>query len=135
MTTPVSGPGPFSQRTDKQPIRDIPNADYGEQSAFRGLQAAAPLAADNGQVQQAMGGPDFSNLIGLNEPSQQPNTPVTDGANSGPGADMSALGLGNPDDQQRALLTSYLPALEFLANQPGTSSAARNAVRRIKAEI
>lgn len=135
MSTPVSGPGPFSQRTDRQPIRDIPNADYGEQTAFRDLQSAAPLAADNSQVQQAMGGPDFSSLVGLNEPSQMPGTPVTDGANSGPGADMSALGLSNPDDEQRAVLASYLPALEFLANRPGTSSAARNAVRRIKAEI
>jgi len=131
VTTPVSGPGPFSQRTDRQPMADLPNADYGEQKAFQALQSGAPLAADSGQAP----GPDLSGLVGLGEPSQQPGTPVTDGADGGAGVGMDALGLGDPDAQSKAQLASYLPALEFMANRPGTSAAARNAVRRIKATI
>lgn len=49
MTSPtparVSGPGQLSQRTDNgQPLRDLPNAKYGEGKEFRQLQQAAPLA-------------------------------------------------------------------------------------------
>lgn len=48
MTSPaqVSGPGRFSRRTDVggQPIRELPDAKYGEAKAFREAQKAAPLA-------------------------------------------------------------------------------------------
>jgi hypothetical protein len=32
-------------------------------------------------------------------------------------------------------MASYLPALEFIANQPGSSDAARNLVRQIKGSL
>lgn len=49
MTTPtparVSGPGQLSQRTDGgQPLRDLPDARYGEAKALMDQQRAAPLA-------------------------------------------------------------------------------------------
>jgi hypothetical protein len=52
MTGPavVSGPGAMSQRTDApgQPIRSLPNPDYGEAQAFEESQKAAPLASAPG---------------------------------------------------------------------------------------
>lgn len=140
MSTPVSGPGPFSKRTDMGQKRyDIPNADYGEQKSYQQLQAGAPMAAQGGLPP----GTDFNSLFGnaadriipLNAESNQPNTPVTDGAELGAGAGLDVLGLSNPDDETKAKLAAWLPALEYLANQPGSSTAARNAIRRAKAGL
>lgn len=46
MTAAVSGPGALSKRTDTggQPIRELPDPDYGEATAFRESQKGAPLA-------------------------------------------------------------------------------------------
>lgn len=141
---PVSGPGKFSQRTDRQPIRDIPNADYGEQTAYKQLQQDAPMARQPDMPPaSAMRGMDFASLFGnpadrvvpMGADSQEPNTPVTDGANFGPGADSSSLGLKAPDAQSNAQLASWLPALEFLASKPDSSIQARALVRSIKAML
>lgn len=131
---PVSGPGKFSQRTDRQPIAQLNNADYGEQKAYKQLQQDAPMASAPGMpgtpdLGQMFGGA-AANVIPMNSPTGQPGTPVTDGANSGPGADMSAMGISPTTDNH--VLMAYLPALEFMANQPGSSDAARNLVRQIK---
>src|SRR5215475_11120255 len=89
MSTPaakVSGPGQFSQRTDKQAKVDIPNADYGEQQAYQQLESGAPMAASPGQpsnvsnpqvnLSQLFQGAS-ANVVGLNQPTQRPNEPVT----------------------------------------------------------
>jgi hypothetical protein len=46
MTMPVSGPGPYSQRTDKQPIREVTGLPYGEGQALTEQQQSA--GADRG---------------------------------------------------------------------------------------
>jgi hypothetical protein len=138
MGTPVSGPGKFSQRTDKQPMASLNNADYGEQKAYKQLQQDAPMAA-SGDLPP--GGMDFASLFGnpasrvvpLTEDSRQPGVPVTDGANAGMGAGIEALGLTPEDAQTRAQQAAWLPAYEAMANKPGSSSAARALVRQIKA--
>jgi len=138
---PVSGPGKFSQRTDRQPIQQIPNADYGEQKAYRALQQDAPVAASSGMPQGSM---DFASLFGnpadrvvpMGAESTQPGTPVTDGAALGMGQGMDALGLGVSRSQQDLKnLASQLPVLEYMANQPNASWALRNAVRMIKGSL
>jgi hypothetical protein len=137
---PVSGPGKFSQRTDKQPMQSLNNADYGEQKAYKQLQQDAPMASQPSVP--AGQGMDFSSLFGnaasrvipLGQESGMPNTPVTDGAALGPGAGPEALGLGPADAQTAAKLQAWLPALEFMANKPDSSSAARALVRRLKAQ-
>lgn len=135
MTTPVSGPGQFSQRTDKAVSaanNTLPNAQYGENADYQDLKSAAPMPS-GGQIAQnftSLFGNPSANVVGLNADSQMPNVPVTDGAASGPGQGLEALSSsGNPD---KAVLSSYLVALEFLANQPGSSDSARNLVRQIK---
>lgn len=82
---PVSGPGALSQRTDGgagQPIRDWPDAGYGENKSYRAQQAGAPLAQS----------PGLPPVIPLDAPSQRPGEPVTAGAPLGPGPGPEALG-------------------------------------------
>lgn len=139
MAIPVSGPGPYSQRTDRQAIAQLPNAGYGEQKAYKQLQQDAPVAQTNGTPQ----GMDFASLFGnpgdrvipMGADSNQPGTPVTDGAALGAGAGVGALGLTAEDAQAKANMASTLPAAEFLANKPDSSAAARNMIRRMKASI
>lgn len=136
---PVSGPGKFSQRTDRQPIAQLPNADYGEQKAYKQLQQDAPMAAAPGVPPgQSM---DFASMFGnpagrvvpLNAESAQPGVPVTDGASLGAGAGTNAMGFSQPRSQQDLQnLASQLPVLEFMANQPNASWGLRQLVRSIK---
>lgn len=137
---PVSGPGQLSRRTDGgpsdqgQPVRVPTGGNYGDAAAMQKLQQQAPLAeSPGGQVSPGL-------LSGLTIPpgtpigaeSEQPGTPVTAGADLGPGADSSALGLTPQSDDDMKRLLQYLPVFEHMAEQPGSSSAARNLVRELK---
>ena len=133
---PVSGPGALSKRTDGgpgQPVRAPSGGAYGERQSLEQMQQAAPLSAtpggDVGRPQLA----DVSEgLVGLDAPTQQPDTPVTAGAAMGEGPGPEALGLPNAPDQDLRRLVAYLPVFEHMANQPGSSKAARNLVRQLK---
>ena len=134
----VAGPGKFSKRTDKavgEANRSLPNAEYGEQAAYKEQQQGAPMAqAPGGNVDFAsLFGDPASRVVPLNEPSAQPGTPVTDGAAMGPGAGQEALGLTDQRKADLEGLAPYVPVLEFMANQPGASWAMRNVVRKVKA--
>lgn len=133
---PVSGPGALSQRTDGGPAdtqaaQYISGLPYGEGQAMMAQQQAAPMAA--------AGMPAPAPIVPLNAPTQRPNEPVTAGANAGLGPDMSSLGLGARDvaanDEARATLMSYMPALLQVASQPGTSPETRNIIRRLREMI
>lgn len=138
---PVSGPGALSKRTDGgpgQPVRVPTGGQYGDATQLRQAQQGAPMAQSPGGDQSSPGllaglsiptGPVFG------APSMQPDTPVTDGAATGPGAGPEALGLPVQQDQDMQALVRYLPVLEHVANQPGASAAARNMVRAIKAQV
>lgn len=135
---PVSGPGALSKRTDgpmgggSQPVRAPSGGAYGERQELEQLQQAAPVAASPGGV--ASGAPTdvAADVIGLGEPSQRPDEPVTAGAAMGAGPGLESLGLPNqPGDDMKALLP-YLPVLESMANRPGASRASRNLVRQLK---
>lgn len=138
---PVSGPGALSKRTDggpgKQPIRTPTGGGYGEGQALTDLQRAEPLAATPGggatpRAQLLAGLGAGGNVIGLDQPTQEPDTPVTAGAALGPGPGPEALGLPNQPDEDMQALLQYLPVFEMMANIPGSSRAARNLVRRLK---
>jgi|SRR5881409_3228810 len=137
MSTPVSGPGQFSKRTDKavgQANRSLPNADYGEQAQYQQQLQGAPMAQDQGGGQgfSSMFGDPSQNVVGLGEDTTMPDVPVTDGADSGPGAGSEVLPGGQPD-ANISKLRAYLPALEYMADN-GNSDAARNLVRQIQAQ-
>jgi hypothetical protein len=134
---PVSGPGALSKRTDGgpgQPVRTPSGGAYGERQAMEQMQQAAPLAAspggDVGAPQPA--GDVSANVVGLDAGTQMPDTPVTAGAATGDGPGLEALGLPNAPDQDLRRLVAYLPVFEHMANQVGSSKAARNLVRQLK---
>jgi len=133
---PVSGPGRFSQRTDLgdvQKAQDLPNADYGEQQAFQAQQAGAPMAADSGQAPPAQaGGNPSAAVIPMSAPSNNPNEPVTSGADSGAGPGLASLGLPNQPSQDMTKLQGYLPVLNYMSSLPGASWALQNMVRDVK---
>lgn len=139
MSTPVSGPGQFSQRTDKavsDASRSLPNAQYGENKDYQDQKAGADMAQSQdvtGMNFNDLFGNPASRVTGLGEGTSQPGTPVTSGAAAGAGPGTEALtGPQNPDNQNMA---AYLVALEFMANQPGSSDSARNLVRQMKSQM
>lgn len=85
---PVSGPGALSRRTDggpAQPVRELPDAQYGEGKAFRETQQAAPLAASPSGPSGGLTPVSPPNVVGFDEPTTKPGEPVTAGAAMGPG--------------------------------------------------
>lgn len=139
---PVSGPGALSQRTDsgpsdsKQPVRVPTGGQYGDATQLRQLQQAAPVAASAGGGQAPppglLAGLSLPPGVSFAEGTTRPDEPVTAGAASGAGPGPESLGLPNQEAQDVAALQAYLPVFEHLANQPGSSSAARNLVRALK---
>lgn len=140
MTTP-SGPGQFSQRTDKAVSganTSLPNAMYGEAKEYEEQRTGADMAkspsgggppVDIGSLMGAM----RPEAVGLGEESSMPDTPVTDGAALGPGAGPEVLTSSQPTSST-AYLAAYLPALEWMADQPNSSDSARNLVRQMKSQ-
>lgn len=134
---PVSGPGALSRRTDggpggKQPIRVPTGGNYGEATQLQSLQQAAPLGASPGGDTRPPMDLALPEGPGFGEATQMPDVPVTDGAALGAGAGLEALGLQNQPDADMQRLLQYLPVFEHMANQPGSSKAARNLVRALK---
>lgn len=136
---PVSGPGALSKRTDgpqgggSQPVRAPSGGDYGARKELEDMQQAVPLAASPGGDVGAPQPADITEgLVGFDAPTQNPEEPVTAGAERGAGPGLEALGLPNQPDEDAMQLIKYLPTFEHMANQPGSSRAARNLVRQLK---
>lgn len=117
---PMSPPGAMSQRTDlpTQGAMDLPDAAYGEQQEFQDIQGAAPM----------MG----AQPVGMFADTQRPETPVTDGANYGPGAGLDAV--QTPDMMKADIqkIAKYLPAFERMAAREDTPESFRNFVQYIR---
>lgn len=127
---PVSGPGPFSARTDKgpgQPIRALPNAGYGETKDFEQIQSGAQMAA----------APQGPSVVPLHAPTQRPNEPVTAGASMGPGAGREALGIPSPAEERLndlGKLAQYLPLMEMYAGTPMSSGTMKSFVKYLRSQ-
>lgn len=139
QAAPVSGPGALSKRTDgpqgggSQPVRVPTGGAYGSGEELRNLQQAAPLSESQGGDVPAPASADITaGLIGFDQPSQQPGTPVTHGADMGAGADLASLNLPTQQGDDMKALLKYLPVFEHMANSPTSSKAARNLVRALK---
>lgn len=142
----VSGPGAYSQRTDTggQPIRSLPDPAYGEATAFRDAQKAAPLAdsASGGpkgpypsDIARTAGAnpepigqaPPQEALPGLFDPTQRPDEPVTHGAPLGAGANAIAGLPGMPGEFNPAHLRDSL-APYFAADTTGMIATLANSL-------
>lgn len=134
---PVSGPGALSRRTDgRQAVRDLPNAGYGENAAFRAAEQSAPMAQAPGAPALSLA-PDTSGIVPLGAPTQRPSEPLTAGLSGGPGAGPSMPAQTAPQltPDQRQRLISYLPALLFAASQPDASPSMRQFVRNLRGDL
>lgn len=129
---PVSNPGAGSQRTDgrpgEQPMRDLPNAKYGEAAQFTDVQAGAPMAGGASPVPSA---------VPLGAPTQRPDEPVTAGnpLGAGPGPQAAGIEMRTMDEQDAQALKSQLPMLEYMANMPNSAPSLRAIVRRLKGNL
>jgi hypothetical protein len=139
---PASGPGRLARRTDGgpgQPIRDLPNAKYGENAAFRTAQQAAPMSpngAGSGAAPAAPSlGPDLSGIVGLGEPSQRPDEPITAGMPFGAGPGPTTAPDTNMTPEVAARLRSYLPVLILLASQDDVDPHTKQFVRQLRGEL
>lgn len=132
MGTPVAGPGPYSERTDRQPVREMPATEYGERQETTAIQGAAPMAASPMNPEVAGAGAAAARVPGMGGPSGDAR-PVTDGADVGPGQGREALSSSRPaqSNENAAMMTVF----EFMANRPGRSDSARNLVRKMKGQI
>lgn len=133
----VSGPGALSARTDGRPtVQNLDNAKYGENQQFREIQSGAPLgAAPSGPTS---GAPAEPMPTPLSAPSAMPGQPVTHGADAGPGANSSVLGLPDQSDEVADLKRRYGPILGVLiriADSPTASQQLRDEVRYVISKI
>lgn len=142
----VSGPGSLSKRTDggpgknngRQPIAELSDAGYGEQSEFRSIQQGAPIQKVAAPTGGAPGGapPQGALPPALDAPSGRPGEPVTSGVGVGDGAGPDVLGLGDPsswaaDDLRYA--KRYLPTLQYIVDStPQASPQTRALVRYLR---
>ncbi len=117
---PVSGPGAMSQRTDGGPTQSakyMSGLPYGQGQAQMQQQTSAPMAgnptaAAQVNVDSAAQAPQMPQTVGMFEPTQRPDEPITAGMDFGPGPDSSVLGLPTPpkedDPAIRAIQALYM---------------------------
>ena len=97
----VSGPGKFAKRTDLE----VESTGYGDKVAYDANKSGAPLerAQKNPMLSEAPQVPmasAFGPSVGLYDPTQRPDEPVTAGINMGEGPGSEALML-NPNAGQK----------------------------------
>jgi hypothetical protein len=139
---PASGPSGLSQRTDggpQQAMQQLSGAKYGEQKSFQQAQAGAPMAASPSPGQPSTAGSGAGPAMPhggagavtpFTAPTARPGEPVTSGAARGPGPGTAALNLPpTTNKQDYVALRPALPALQFLANMPGSSPGIKQFVR------
>lgn len=107
----VSGPGPYAKRTDLQYKPDA----YGEGVQYAAEKAGAPLARAQkspllSEAPKVSGvQPAMPAGVGLFEPTQRPNEPITQGVDVGPGAGSNALMMGKSIGKLSDTLAKMLP--------------------------
>jgi hypothetical protein len=127
----VSGPGRLSKRTDRQPVRQLTDAAYGEQASFRQAQQGAPMVNTANPATAMPAAAPGAGVVPLDAPTERPGEPVTAGAPVGAGPGPEVLGLPNPRSEAQELV-KYLPMLERRANSPESSQTLRNIVQYLK---
>jgi hypothetical protein len=112
------------------PVQAASGQAYGARKQQEDAQRAIPMASAPGMSQPAM---SPEQIPSLTDPTTRPNEPVTAGLPVGPGPGPEALGGALEPDTGLTDMLAYLPMLEFLASQPGSSAQTRQMVRRLRA--
>jgi hypothetical protein len=127
-----------SKKSTEQPRRAPTGLPQGEHKALMDQQAAIPLPNAQGRMSNAIASaesqasPIPTNLLGR-PTSDRPTEPVTTGILGGgtPGPEAIAP-IIKPVDQDLAGMVRWLPVLETLADDEGSSNAMRSFVRRLR---
>lgn len=115
-TEQPGGPGQFARRTDRQPVRQVTDAAYGEQKTFREQQQAAPMVNTNQPASPAAVAVDpAAGVTPFGAPSERPDEPVTAGSPLGPGPGPEPMDIPGQDAKR---LAKYLPAIMEQASRP-----------------
>lgn len=106
----VSGPSTFSKRTDLE--YQAPN--YGDGVAYDANKSAAPLERARkspllSEAPQVPTGEVVQPPVGLFAPTQNPNEPIENGIDRGPGAGSSALGMIKVGGKTSDTLAKLIP--------------------------
>ena len=107
----VSGPGPYAKRTDLS----YQSQSYGDGVAYDAAKSGAPLerAQKSPMLSQAPQVPAGAGLtapgVGLFDPTQRPNEPVTAGVDMGEGPGSSALMMRKSVNKLSDTLAKMLP--------------------------
>jgi len=127
----VSGPGPYAKRTDLQYSPDT----YGAGVEMAAQKAGAPLAKTGGvKLSQAPtvsggAGSNAPGVVGLYDPTQRPNEPITHGVDIGPGAGSEAIMM--KDNVQSQYENAY-QLFTNLAADPNASPTLKYLAQRIQ---
>ena len=108
----VSGPGKYAKRTDR-----IPAASYGDQTELAQIASGFPIektpdikGMPMGQMEAvAANAAPQTAVTPLFAPSQEPDVPVTNGINMGPGAGANALMMMKSTEKLSDSLSLMLP--------------------------
>ena len=124
-----AGPGKYSTRTDNLQMGSIA---YGEGVETAAIKSGAPLAKTADVTASQAPTVPRTPVTPLYAPTEQPDTPVTEGIDMGAGAGSEVLALRQPDDTNFiASITAYKPVLNFIADQPNTSPETKAAIRQL----
>jgi hypothetical protein len=117
-----AGPGKYATRTDNLQMGSIA---YGEGVETAAIKSGAPLAKTP-NVRPA-------SVVGLYDPTQRPDEPITSGIDQGAGVGSEALMMRQPDDNNfRATIAEYMPVLAYVASLPNASPETRAAIRQLR---
>jgi len=128
----VSGPGPYAKRTDLS----YQSQSYGDATAYNAAKSGAILATapKNPKISEApVVQPGTAPTgVGLYEPTQRPNEPITHGINIGDGGGADVLAMRQPDDSGfRMNIDSAKPVLAYISDLPNTSPETRAAIAQL----
>jgi hypothetical protein len=105
----VAGPGKFSRRTDLAYKAD----NYGDGVAYQDAKSGAPLATapKNPKLSEApvVSAASAPVGVGLYDPTQRPDEPITHGVDVGPGAGSEALMMKPSNQKVSDALVKMLP--------------------------
>lgn len=128
----VSGPGPYSKRTDVgTPEMKMGSIAYGEGVETADIQAGAPLAKSEPMSPSEVMAPKAP-ITPLYAETQYKDQPVTNGIDMGAGAGSEALQMRKDTDLEfRASIQAAKPVLAFVMDQPQTSPETRAIIKQL----
>jgi hypothetical protein len=118
----VSGPGKFAKRTDLE----VESTGYGDKAAYNAAKSGAPVAtAQKSPMLSQAPVVGMNQGVGLYDPTQRPDEPITTGVDMGAGAGSEALMMNQISNDDKDIIAKYLPSLSSMAAAQDTPQSFR----------